>query len=381
MQKEKYELNFVIESTTSSLFWLKPPSRRWRKKWYVSSLPLSEYDSFPPLLFFWEYSMDHDFCYRTLSPKHLLTISLLCLSLSFYRLWKISRNANGQMRTLVETFSFWRKNWPLISRILRMFFSLSLITFLIWRVCSKGHMMNIYQSWRRDTCRGRPFMNRMTFGKRTLPSWMRRITNNSSQFKSLSGLWSGYSHLLLEFWFRSCRLLRIPISWPLQRMMSVNMSSTMIAERSKSIILFFLPHLRFFLNSWLYRLVTELGAKARVMDLMTHSNPEVRYRALLSVQQLVSQPWIAAWRFLSPFFVFCKIIIMSCSVSTIIDALSMWTTGCFIQAKGSPFLMVVLFVKNCAVIIMFENCSRIKQNWRCSVIAAQLFLDQKVIHC
>jgi len=139
MQKEKYELNFVIESTTSSLFWLKPPSRRWRKKWYVSSLPLSEYDSFPPLLFFWEYSMDHDFCYRTLSPKHLLTISLLCLSLSFYRLWKISRNANGQMRTLVETFSFWRKNWPLISRILRMFFSLSLITFLIWRVFKRTY--------------------------------------------------------------------------------------------------------------------------------------------------------------------------------------------------------------------------------------------------
>jgi hypothetical protein len=29
--------------------------------------------------------------------------------------------------------------------------------------------------------------------------------------------------------------------------------------------------------------------------LMAHPNPEVRYRALLSVQQLVSQPWIAAW--------------------------------------------------------------------------------------
>lgn len=124
--RKKHELNFVIESTTSSLSWLKLPSQRWRKKWYVSSLPLSEYDSFPGSSFFWEYLMDHDFCYRTLSPKHLLTISLPCLSLNFYHLWKISRNANGQMRILVETFSFWRKNWPLISRILRMFFTFSL---------------------------------------------------------------------------------------------------------------------------------------------------------------------------------------------------------------------------------------------------------------
>jgi len=29
-----------------------------------------------------------------------------------------------------------------------------------------------------------------------------------------------------------------------------------------------------------------------VMELMTHSDPDVRYRALLSVQQLVSQPWV-----------------------------------------------------------------------------------------
>ncbi|KXN90470.1 V-type proton ATPase subunit H [Leucoagaricus sp. SymC.cos] len=42
------------------------------------------------------------------------------------------------------------------------------------------------------------------------------------------------------------------------------------------------------------KFVTDFGGKARVMELMTHSNPEVRYRALLSVQQLVSQPWVAA---------------------------------------------------------------------------------------
>lgn len=40
------------------------------------------------------------------------------------------------------------------------------------------------------------------------------------------------------------------------------------------------------------RLVTDLGGKARVMELMTHNNSDVRYRALLSVQQLVSQPWV-----------------------------------------------------------------------------------------
>ncbi|KAF8226239.1 ATPase, V1 complex, subunit H [Tricholoma matsutake] len=40
--------------------------------------------------------------------------------------------------------------------------------------------------------------------------------------------------------------------------------------------------------------VTNLGGKARVMELMAHENSDVRYRALLSVQQLVSQPWMTA---------------------------------------------------------------------------------------
>ncbi|KAH9483833.1 V-type proton ATPase subunit H [Psilocybe cubensis] len=38
--------------------------------------------------------------------------------------------------------------------------------------------------------------------------------------------------------------------------------------------------------------VADLGGKARVMELMTHPNSDVRYRALLSVQQLISQPWL-----------------------------------------------------------------------------------------
>ncbi|KAF9052770.1 armadillo-type protein [Panaeolus papilionaceus] len=40
--------------------------------------------------------------------------------------------------------------------------------------------------------------------------------------------------------------------------------------------------------------VTDFGGKAKVMELMTHPNSDVRYRALLSVQQLVSQPWVSA---------------------------------------------------------------------------------------
>ncbi|TDL27231.1 ATPase, V1 complex, subunit H [Rickenella mellea] len=40
--------------------------------------------------------------------------------------------------------------------------------------------------------------------------------------------------------------------------------------------------------------VTDLGAKTRVMELMTHDNAEVRYQALISVQRLISQPWVSA---------------------------------------------------------------------------------------
>ncbi|KAL0947311.1 hypothetical protein HGRIS_013430 [Hohenbuehelia grisea] len=42
------------------------------------------------------------------------------------------------------------------------------------------------------------------------------------------------------------------------------------------------------------KIVTDLGGKTRVMELMSHENADVRYRALLSVQQLVSQPWLTA---------------------------------------------------------------------------------------
>ncbi|CCM03836.1 uncharacterized protein FIBRA_05985 [Fibroporia radiculosa] len=41
------------------------------------------------------------------------------------------------------------------------------------------------------------------------------------------------------------------------------------------------------------KVFTDLGGKTRVMELMTHENPDVRYQALISVQRLVSHPWAA----------------------------------------------------------------------------------------
>ncbi|KAI0085440.1 ATPase V1 complex subunit H [Irpex rosettiformis] len=41
------------------------------------------------------------------------------------------------------------------------------------------------------------------------------------------------------------------------------------------------------------KVLTDLGAKTRVMELMSHQDANVRYQALISVQQLVSHPWAA----------------------------------------------------------------------------------------
>ncbi|KAJ8488283.1 hypothetical protein ONZ51_g3645 [Trametes cubensis] len=41
------------------------------------------------------------------------------------------------------------------------------------------------------------------------------------------------------------------------------------------------------------KILTDLGGKTRVMELMSHPNPDVRYQALISVQRLVSHPWAA----------------------------------------------------------------------------------------
>ncbi|KDQ60593.1 hypothetical protein JAAARDRAFT_31557 [Jaapia argillacea MUCL 33604] len=40
------------------------------------------------------------------------------------------------------------------------------------------------------------------------------------------------------------------------------------------------------------KIITDLGGKERAMQLMSHENPDVRYQALISVQRLVSQPWV-----------------------------------------------------------------------------------------
>jgi V-type H+-transporting ATPase subunit H len=42
------------------------------------------------------------------------------------------------------------------------------------------------------------------------------------------------------------------------------------------------------------RAVTDFGGKSRVMELMSHEDGDVRYQALVSVQRLVSQPWVTA---------------------------------------------------------------------------------------
>ncbi|TFK87372.1 ATPase V1 complex subunit H [Polyporus arcularius HHB13444] len=41
------------------------------------------------------------------------------------------------------------------------------------------------------------------------------------------------------------------------------------------------------------KILTDLGGKTRVMELMSNPNPDVRYQALISVQLLVSHPWAA----------------------------------------------------------------------------------------
>ncbi|KAH9857819.1 ATPase V1 complex subunit H [Lenzites betulinus] len=41
------------------------------------------------------------------------------------------------------------------------------------------------------------------------------------------------------------------------------------------------------------KILTDLGGKTRVMELMSHANSDVRYQALISVQRLVSHPWAA----------------------------------------------------------------------------------------
>lgn len=74
------------------------------------------------------------------------------------------------------------------------------------------------------------------------------------------------------------------------RMTLVNMSSITNGERSQyrglSVDMELTLHP-------LSRILNDLGGKTRVMELMSHSNSDVRYQALVSVQRLVSHPWAA----------------------------------------------------------------------------------------
>lgn len=40
-----------------------------------------------------------------------------------------------------------------------------------------------------------------------------------------------------------------------------------------------------------FSVLQEIGAKQRIMELMTHEDQEVRYQALLAVQKYMHQAW------------------------------------------------------------------------------------------
>jgi tRNA isopentenyl-2-thiomethyl-A-37 hydroxylase MiaE len=46
-----------------------------------------------------------------------------------------------------------------------------------------------------------------------------------------------------------------------------------------------------FIDKFLYRTLQEIGSKQRIMELMTHSDQEVRYQALMAVQKYMHQTW------------------------------------------------------------------------------------------
>lgn len=39
------------------------------------------------------------------------------------------------------------------------------------------------------------------------------------------------------------------------------------------------------------RAIEDLGAKARVMELMAHGDPDVKYQSLVATQRLMSHAW------------------------------------------------------------------------------------------
>ena len=56
----------------------------------------------------------------------------------------------------------------------------------------------------------------------------------------------------------------------------------MTTGRSVLELLIFLSH---------RRAIEDLGAKARVVELMAHGDPDVKYQSLVATQRLMSQSW------------------------------------------------------------------------------------------
>jgi V-type H+-transporting ATPase subunit H len=40
-----------------------------------------------------------------------------------------------------------------------------------------------------------------------------------------------------------------------------------------------------------HRAIEDVGAKGRVMELMTHADPDVKYQSLVATQRLMSHAW------------------------------------------------------------------------------------------
>lgn len=90
------------------------------------------------------------------------------------------------------------------------------------------------------------------------------------------------------YWWNYSIILKIHLSWLSHLTILGNTSSIMSEAKSISSSRAVAP------ADMLPRILTDLGAKTRVMELMSHSDSDVRYHALISVQRLVSHPWTNA---------------------------------------------------------------------------------------
>lgn len=150
-------------------------------------------------------------------------------------------------------------------------------------------MTNILPSSLRGIYHGPPYTNRKIFGRKMQRGWMIKTLNNwspqsASSFQNLLNHFfpKNFSQLIKGIKRHNRPCCRCSWYWPVRQALREGQD-----VRN--------PHLLPSCCSIsLRRPITDLGGKARVMELMSHPNSDVRYRALLSVQQLVSQPWVTA---------------------------------------------------------------------------------------